>query len=66
MIKPLDTGELPMDDMMRALLSLGYTGYLSGEWFNTMYGSEPDESLAAYYRDMKTLVERNGGELAAV
>ena len=65
-IKPLDTGELPMDDMMRALLSLGYTGYLSGEWFNTMYGSEPDESLAAYYRDMKTLVERNGGELAAV
>jgi sugar phosphate isomerase/epimerase len=63
-ITPLDQGELPMDDMMKALAKMGYNGYLSGEWFNTMYGNTPHESLAAYMRDMRTLCQRNGVKIA--
>jgi len=59
-IRPLDQGDLPMDAMFQELIKMGFNGYLSGEWFNTMYGEDPDSSLAAFKRDMTTLAERNG------
>jgi len=64
-ITPLDKGELPMDEMMQALAKMGYNAYLSGEWFNTMYGETPEESLSTFYEDMQTLCKRNGVTLAA-
>jgi sugar phosphate isomerase/epimerase len=63
-IKPIDQGELPMEPMLRALQTMGYDGYLSGEWFNDQYGPEPEEALAAYIRDMRALVQRVGGRVA--
>lgn len=63
-ITPLDKGSLPMDDMFKVLINMGYDGYLSGEWFGQMYGEDADESLANFHRDMTTLAERNGVRLA--
>lgn len=60
MIKPLGKGDLPMDDMFLALKNMGFTGYLSGEWFNEMYGPTPGESLQQFHDDMHTLGERHG------
>jgi len=60
LIKPLGQGELPMDEMFEQLTKSGYTGYLSGEWFNDMYGADPNEALAQYYQDMTSLAERHG------
>lgn len=62
-ILPLGKGELPMDDMFAALARTGYVGYLSGEWFNDMYGPDPDASLEQFKRDMQTLAERHGVKL---
>ena len=59
----LDEGNMPMDDTIRALSKMGFTGYLSGEWFDDMYAIDPDEALAAYHHDMTTLAQRNGIEL---
>ncbi len=64
-IRPLDRGELPMDEMFQALVRMGFDGYLSGEWFDRQYGDDPDEALEAYHRDMVRLAERNGVHLAA-
>ena len=62
-IRPLGRGELPMDDMFLGLLRTGFDGYLSGEWFNEMYGETPEVSLAAYKRDMVAIAERHGAAL---
>jgi sugar phosphate isomerase/epimerase len=62
-IRPLGLGEMPVDDMFHGLLDLGYDGYLSGEWFDDMYGAEPDQALAAYHRDMVGLLRRHGAKL---
>jgi sugar phosphate isomerase/epimerase len=62
-IKPIGQGELPMEQMLSALQTMGYDGYLSGEWFNEQYGPTPEESLAAYIRDMRALVERVGAKI---
>ena len=59
-ITRLGKGELPMDEMFAALVRMGYDGYISGEWFDQMYGDEPDESLANYHEDMTTLAKRHG------
>ncbi|MAE66471.1 MAG: hypothetical protein CMJ18_19555 [Phycisphaeraceae bacterium] len=56
----LDEGEMPMDDMFQALVNMGFTGYLSGEWFDEMYGANPEDALIAYRDDMNRLAERNG------
>jgi sugar phosphate isomerase/epimerase len=53
-------GELPLDEMFQGLVSAGFDGYLSGEWFNTQYGPDPDAALEAYRADMLALAERNG------
>jgi sugar phosphate isomerase/epimerase len=62
-IKPVGEGELPMDDMFARLAETGFTGYLSGEWFGTMYGPDPDASLERFKRDMETLAARHGVKL---
>lgn len=62
-IKPLNQGDLPMEAMFKALGSKGFDGYLSGEWFGTSYGPDPDSSLAAYAYDMRRLAERHGRKL---
>ncbi len=59
-IKPLDQGDMPMDDMFQLLLKKNYDGYLSGEWFKDQYGADSDTALAAFHRDMTELARRNG------
>ena len=63
MVKQLDQGEMPMDQMFQALIQMGFDGYLSGEWFADQYGADPDEALAAYHHDMTELARRNGVQL---
>ncbi|MCE9591459.1 MAG: sugar phosphate isomerase/epimerase [Planctomycetes bacterium] len=60
MIKPLGQGELPMDEMFLALKNMGYTGYLSGEWFGDMYGATADASLKQFRDDMQSLADKHG------
>jgi sugar phosphate isomerase/epimerase len=62
-IKPLGEGQLPMDEMFEGLVTSGFAGYLSGEWFGTMYGEDPDASLERFKRDMETLAARHGVKL---
>lgn len=62
-ITPLGEGDLPMDEMFAALVKMGFTGYLSGEWFGEMYGPDPDTSLARFRQDMTTLAQRHGVRL---
>jgi sugar phosphate isomerase/epimerase len=62
-IKPLGEGQLPMDEMFLGLVNAGYNGYLSGEWFGTMYGEDPDTSLQRFKRDIETLADRHGVKL---
>lgn len=47
-ILPFGEGELPIQEMYGLLKKSGYAGYLSGEWFNTQLGPDPDASLANY------------------
>ncbi|MBI2940961.1 MAG: sugar phosphate isomerase/epimerase [Chloroflexi bacterium] len=46
-IVPLGQGLLPIDETLGELRSLGYTGYLSGEWWPEMVG-EADVAIPAY------------------
>lgn len=62
-IKPVGEGELPIDEMFAALVKAGYAGYLSGEWFGTMYGTDAETSLARYRDDMTALAEKFGVKL---
>jgi len=41
-------GDLPIREMHGLLKEAGYEGYLSGEWFNTQMGPDPDASLKNY------------------
>lgn len=59
-VNPVGKGSLPMDAMFAALVNMGYTGYLSGEWFGEMYGPDPDTSLERFRNDMVTLANRHG------
>ncbi|MCC7193184.1 MAG: sugar phosphate isomerase/epimerase [Phycisphaeraceae bacterium] len=59
-IKPVGEGEMPMEEMFAALVKAGYTGYLSGEWFGTMYGADPESSLARFRDDMTQLADPFG------
>ncbi len=59
-ITPFGKGQMPMEDMLRALAAAGYDGYLSGEWFHDQYGEDPNEALDRYHRDVTTLAERVG------
>lgn len=63
-ITPVGKGQLPIDEMFTALHNANYDGYLSGEWFHTMYGPDPSESLRLYRKDMQELCDRHGVALA--
>lgn len=63
MITPLGKGGMPMDEMFLTLKNMGYTGYLSGEWFGDMYGASPNASLEQFRDDMHTLAQRHGVKL---
>ncbi|MCC7491273.1 MAG: sugar phosphate isomerase/epimerase [Fimbriimonadaceae bacterium] len=41
-------GALPLVEMLRRLQAKGFSGYLSGEWFNDQLGATPGDSLAHY------------------
>jgi len=58
-IKPIGSGELPIDNMFTQLLATGYNGTLSGEWFHNQYGDTPEASLERYAEDMKALCARH-------
>lgn len=62
-VRPLGQGQLPMDPLFRGLLDIGYDAYLGGEWFDTMYGQSPEESLERYAADMDGLAARHGIKL---
>ncbi len=49
-------GELPVSEILARLKATGYTGYLSGEWFNDQLGPTPRESLEHYLTAMRELV----------
>ncbi len=49
-------GELPLVDILRWLKSQGFTGHLSGEWFNDQLGATPRESLAHYLAGTQALL----------
>ncbi len=62
-IRPFGQGAMPLEEMFQALINTGYDGYISGEWFNTMYGEDAEEALEAYYNDMTSLASRFGVRL---
>ena len=59
-IRPFGQGQLPLKQMFQGLLNVGFDGFVCGEWFHTMYGQDPDDSLEAYYRDITTMASHEG------
>jgi fatty-acyl-CoA synthase len=54
-VKPLSEGDLPVDDAFTALVRMGYTGFLVGEWYYDQYGKDPDDSISRYAHEMDNL-----------
>ncbi len=59
-ITPAGQGDMPLDETMQALVKIGYTEYLSGEWFHNQYGDRPEDALELYAHDMRMLTHRHG------
>lgn len=53
-------GELPLIEMLQRLDKVGFTGYLSGEWFNDQLGATPRESLEHYVTATRALLAEAG------
>lgn len=53
-------GELPLVEILQRLKTLGFTGYLSGEWFNDQLGATPRESLEHYVTATRALMAEAG------
>ena len=59
-IVPFGEGGLPCADMLRFLRAEGFTGYLSGEWFNDRLGATPDAALETYAHGLRRLLAVSG------
>ncbi len=64
-ITPFGKGQLPYEQMLDALVSSGYDGYLSAEWFGEMYGPDPEEALLLYKREVSDMLEKRGLRVGA-
>lgn len=62
-IKPLGEGELPISAIFEGLIHVGFNGCLTGEWFGSQYGPDPEEALARYQREMQALAQGHGVQL---
>ena len=51
-------GQMPVDEMLNGLLQSGYDGYLSAEWFHDMYGTDPEETLTLYHREVTDMIDK--------
>ncbi|NJL30557.1 MAG: sugar phosphate isomerase/epimerase [Phycisphaerales bacterium] len=57
-VTPMGKGQLPVDEILDALIKSGYNEYLSGEWFHDMYGSEPEEALGLYMQEISEMLSK--------
>jgi sugar phosphate isomerase/epimerase len=56
-ITPFGQGQLPIQAMFNLLRQANYSGYFSGEWFDTQMGADADASLEAHKQGL-LLLER--------
>ncbi len=53
-------GELPLVELLQRMQAAGFTGYLSGEWFDEQLGATPRESLEHYVTATRALLQQAG------
>lgn len=56
-ITRLGEGDVPLAEIVRRLRAVGYTGYLSGEWFEQQMGLDPPGSLRHFGEATRALLQ---------
>ena len=58
-IVPFGRGNTPLDAMLKGLVTIGYDGYVSGEFFPGNFDPDPERSIEIFRDDIVGLMARN-------